>query len=188
MKPSLRAISLRVFLPIVAGLLSVCEVSWAQSQEKPAESTKNQTETGPRKPVHKPDWVVTDDSIARLAVPRTPRLAEAPAAGAANSATATAKEVSATPEDAAAKNAEIAALEKQIQDKQKRIALLMRLFVNDERPFLVNPGDVAANSAAQERRKYEQDELLYEAAEIARLRERVERLKTADSAEAAVKP
>jgi hypothetical protein len=123
--------------------------------------------------------VITNDSISLLAMRRAPRKVEDPAAEPATVATVVGKEASGTPEETAKRNDEIAAVEKQIQDKQKRIALLMRLFVNDERSFLNNPGDAGADPAVQERRKYEQDELLWETAEIARLRGRVEELKAA---------
>jgi hypothetical protein len=67
--------------------------------------------------------VPSDDSIVRLAVkPAQP----------ASVAADTAKASGATPEDITKKAAEIASLEEQIQDKQKKILLLMQLFVNDE--------------------------------------------------------
>ncbi len=176
MRPSLRVISPLVFFPVVGGLLSVPGVAWAQSQLKPAESAKSQSASGPGKPTHKPDWVANNDSIVRLAVRQVPSSVEALAAEPATVANDAAKEAGGTAEDPVNKAAEIAAVEKQIQDKQKKIALLMRLFVNDERSFLNNPSDPGADAAVQERRKYEQDELLYESAEIARLRTRLKRL------------
>jgi len=124
------------------------------------------------KPVRKPDQVITNDSIALLAVRRAPRIVPVPAAvepqGTADSSAA---------RDAAARlAAEITALEKQVQEKQKRITLLIRLFVNDEREFLRNPG-AAADPVVQERRRYEQDELRWETAEVARLQAKLEELK-----------
>src|SRR5271166_4025730 len=118
----LRAPVLRVFFPVVAAILCVCEISWAQSQEKPAEPAKTQTTSGPAKPVHKPDWVTTNDPVALLAVRRAPRIVEAPSGEPAVAGSGTAV-------DATTKRGEIAELERQIQSKQKRIALLMRLFV-----------------------------------------------------------
>ena len=71
---------------------------------------------------------------------------------------------------------EIASLEKQIQEKQKRITLLMKLFVDDEKEFLKNSGAAEMNPVAQERRRYEQDELRWETAELAKMRGRLEAL------------
>ena len=180
MKPYLRAIFSRVALTMIAGMLSVCEVAWAQSQQKPADATETQKKSGPKKPTRNTGWVTTNDPVALMTVRRAPRMIEASAEESAKLEPAAAKEAVGTPEEVARKNAEIAALEKQIQDKQKRIALLMRLFVRDERPFLNDPAGAAADAAAQERRKYEQDELLYESAEIAQLREKQSALKSAN--------
>jgi len=158
----------------------MCAETRAQSGSEPAsaESVKVQTVSGPKKPVRKPDQVLTDDSVALLAVKRAPAATEPATAG------APASETSGKPEDAAAegpekKAAELASLEKQIQEKTKRIALLMRLFVNDERPFLNDPGNPEGDEAAQERRKYEQDELLWETAELAKLKARLNALTAA---------
>jgi hypothetical protein len=182
MKPSLRAVFLGVFFPIVAGMLMVCEISWAQSPEKPAEPTKTKKLSGPQKPTRSPDQVVTDDSISLLSVRRAPRVAEAPAGEAATDGNA------GTAVESTMKAAEIATVEKQIQEKQKRIVLLMRLFVKDERPFLNDPDGTTGDSAARERRKYEQDELLWETAELARLRGKLEQLTSAGKENAAAKP
>jgi len=170
MNPFLRALCLRVFFPVVAGMLCVCEVSWAQSQEKPAEAPKTETKSGPAKPTRNTGWVTTTDPVALLTVRRAPKAVEAPADETANAETG-------TPVDTTTKSGEIAELEKQIQIKQKKIALLMRLFATDERPFLNDPGDTTVETTAQERRKYEQDELLYETAELAKMRGQLEKLK-----------
>ena len=90
----------------------------------------------------------------------------------------------AAPEDPEKRAAEMASLEKQIQDKQKRIVLLMRLFVNDERPFLNDPGNPKGDEASQERRKYEQDELLWETSQLAKLKAGLNELKAAKSGSA----
>ena len=75
--------------------------------------------------------------------------------------------------------AEIARLESQIREKQKQIALLMRLFVNDERTFLNDPGNTRVEETARERRKYEQDELLWETAQLAQMKARLNELTAA---------
>jgi hypothetical protein len=74
------------------------------------------------------------------------------------------------------KAAEIVSIEQQIKDKQKRIVLLMRLFVEDERAFVNEPANVKVETAVAERRRYEQDELHWETAELARLKARLREL------------
>lgn len=123
------------------------------------------------KPVRKPDQVITNDPIALLSVKRPPLIT----ATTAPVAPIGAKEETAIAGESAKKGAEIAALEQQIKDKQKRITLLMRLFVKDEQEFLKNPSG-AADPFAEERRKYEQDELRWETAELAKMRERLNAL------------
>ena len=66
------------------------------------------------------------------------------------------KESNAIPEDGSKRAAEIASLEKQIQDKQGKILLLMQLFVNDEQGFLWDPGGQQADPEVKERRQSEQ--------------------------------
>jgi hypothetical protein len=169
-----------VLLALLAGAAGMCAETRAQSGSEPAstESVKVQTVSGPKKPARKPDQVLTDDSVALLAVKRAPTETESVAAGAPVSETA-GKPEEAAAEDTEKKAAELASLEKQIQEKTKRIALLMRLFVNDERPFLNDPGNPKGDDAAQERRKYEQDELLWETAELAKLKTRLNALTAA---------
>jgi hypothetical protein len=78
----------------------------------------------------------------------------------------------ATAEDTTKKVEEIALVEQQIRDKQRKIAFLMRLFVDDERRFLSDPGNASVDPAVAERRRYEQDELRWETAELAKLKAR----------------
>jgi hypothetical protein len=49
----------------------------------------------------------------------------------------------------------------------------MRLFVDDERAFLNDPENAPVNGAAAERRQYEQDELRWETAELAKMKARL---------------
>jgi hypothetical protein len=188
MKPSLRSFLPRACLPILllAGVLNMCEVCWAQNPEKTAETPTSQKKSGPQKPTRDTGWVTTNDPVALLSVQKAPRIVEAPATDAAGLAEG--KGASATEDESARRAAEIASVEKQIQDKQKRIALLMRLFVKDERPFLNNPEGTAAETTAQEQRKYEQNELLYETAELAKLTAKLEELTAASGEKTAAKP
>jgi hypothetical protein len=174
MKPSLRVLPLVVSITFGSGVVGTPALLRAQSPSGPTEAVKPQSEKGAKKPVRKPDQVLTNDPVALLAVRKAPPYI--PPASAQPVATAT-DEAGAVPEDPEKRAAEIALLEKQIQDKQKRIVLLMRLFVNDERPFLDDPGNPKGDEASQDRRKYEQDELLWETAELAKLKARLKELK-----------
>ncbi len=160
---------LRVCFPVVV-VLSVAGGVWAQSPDAAAAAAQNTTNSVP-KPARKPDQVITNDSIALLAVRRAAPMTVASEAEAAK------KDEAAAADEAAKKAAEIASVEKQIKDKQKRITLLMRLFVDDEQTFLRDPGNTQADPAAVERRQYEQDELRWETAELAKLEARWEELK-----------
>jgi hypothetical protein len=186
MGPSIRAHRSRVIWLVIAGIFVGPGVVFARQEPKSIKPAVNQkqitsvTTDSTNPPARKTDWVRTDDPIALLAV-----------GDAEDFKGATLRDGSALPEkakavstvntpvrgDAAKKSEEIAAIEKQILEKQKRIALLMRLFVNDEPAFLIDPTKKDVEAAVRERRKYEQDELLFESAEIARLRAKAETLK-----------
>lgn len=159
-------LSLRVFLLYLLffALLGGCASVRAQSQDAATSGDSKQTSVVVAKPVRKPDQVITDDSIALLAARRTPATTVASTAvdGKSNSSWAL--------DEAGRKAEEIAALQQQIKDKQKRIALLMRLFVDDEKEFLMNPADGNTDPVVAERRRYEQDELRWETAELAKLK------------------
>lgn len=131
--------------------------------------TPAQQSTAPQKPTHKSDQVLTSDPIALLAVTSHP--GDAPTAGATSAL--------ATPTNAASRKAALAAIEKQIKEKQDHIILLMRLFVDDEKKFVIDPTNPQVDPAIKERRKYEQDELLYETAELAKLKAKREQLAAA---------
>lgn len=173
MTPALRALLPLVSLPLVAGLLGVCGEARAQSQTAPDQTAKTESSAGPKKPVRKPDQVLTNDSVALLAVRRAPAAAEK--TGTTQPA-GTNLDASGTSDTAEKKAEELASLEKQIQDKQKRIVLLMRLFVNDEEPFLRDPANPKGDAGSQDQRKYEQEELLYETSQLAKLKARLNAL------------
>ncbi len=159
---------LRVYFPFIVAL-SVPPGVWSQSQEIPSNGAQNPRASVVSKPTRKPDQVITNDSIALLAVPRVPAVIAPPAVEDAGGVT---KERSPGVDGGARKATEIASVEQQIKEKQKRVALLMRLFVGDERAFLIDPGNMKVDAAIAERRRYEQDELRWETAELARLTER----------------
>jgi len=175
MKPARRILYPAISFSLLIGPLCTCKAGRAQDQTPSASSasgssaTVHATSPGPKKPMRKPDQQLTNDSVALLAVWRAPAASEAHGA-----------QVGAAKDDGnflldenAKKAAEITSLETQINDKQKRIVLLMRLFVDDERAFVSDPANTKADATAQERRKYEQDELLWETAELAKLKARL---------------
>ena len=162
--------SLRPWAPLFVAAVSMSASAWAQTQQnqdQTAQPTQNSTAAGPKKPTHKLNEVTTNDTIALLAVRRAPRQVEEPKAGQSST---DAKETSAIPPDVAQKNAEAAALQKQIKDKQVKVEWLMRTFVKDERTFLLVPGTPVDDPEARERIRYEQDELLWETSELAKLK------------------
>ena len=173
MNPALRGLFPALTFSLVFGLLCTCEAGRAQSQSPSSisgngSSVNAQVVATPKRPTRKPDQQLTNDSVALLAVRRPPTT------GASTTQTGASASEAYVPMDATArKAAEISSLETQIKDKQKRIVLLMRLFVDDERPFLNDPSNTKVDETVQERRKYEQDELLWETAELAKLKARL---------------
>jgi hypothetical protein len=172
MYPAPRARLAVMFLSSATILIGGAPV-FAQSQPAPTPAVQTQTTPSARKPVHKLNEVPTDDSLVLLAVRRTPAESAKPVPAVA------AQDANASATNTEKQAAEIASLQKQIQDKIKRITFLMRLFVSDERPFLNDPSNPQVDPDSQERRKYSQDELLYETAELARLKARLNQLTAA---------
>ena len=175
MIPARRCFFFTLSFSLLIGLLCTCEAGRAQAQNpaRPSVSgaTANaQTSAGPKKPTRKTDQQLTSDSVALLAVHR------APVGTTPTTQAATADDPSTPMDDTGRTAAEISSLETQIKDKQKRIVLLMRLFVDDERSFVSDPSNTKVDSVVQDRRKYEQDELLWETAELARLKARLNEL------------
>jgi exonuclease VII large subunit len=117
---------------------------------------------------------LTDDDIALLAPRPAANPAETP-----KPETAAEPATKATPEalqDPEKRQAEVAALQQQIKEKQRKIELLMRMFVLDEEAFLKDPSGQSEEEEARAKRKFEQDELLREGKEIAQLRARLEQI------------
>ena len=163
--------SLRMYFPL---LVVLCVPAGARAQSadpSPLAGQNPYTKTVP-KPTRKPDQVITDDSIALLGVRRVPPTLTPPPLEPVK------KEEAAAGKESTKKTAELASLDKQIKDKQKRIALLMRLFVDDEQTFLKDPSNQKVDEAVLERRQYEQDELRWETAELAKLKVKWEELKS----------
>jgi hypothetical protein len=153
----------RIFLsfPVLSAALAFapCPV---RCQEVSAEAKQIAAANAVSKPTRKPDQVATNDPIALLAVRRS-GAEPTPGEGLQDRDSSGGSE-------AARKAVEIASVEQQIKDKQKRIVLLMRLFVEDERAFVNDPSNANVEATVVERRRYEQDELHWETAELARLK------------------
>ena len=149
---------------LLPGALLVFAVPQSGCQQVPTPSGQTATESAVAKPTRKPDQVITSDPIALLAVRQSPASATSNGGGKNDGALGTS--------ETSRKAAEIASVEQQIKDKQTRIVLLMRLFVDDERAFLNDPSNTNVDAAVAERRRYEQDELHWETAELARLKAR----------------
>lgn len=168
------ALSLRVFTTILLGVLSMPGVCRAQSKNKPPDGQPSSIAGEVHGTPVKKTPALTDDDIALLAPRAAANPAETPKAETA--AELGARESAATPQDPEKRQAEIAALEQQIKEKQLKIELLMRMFVLDEEAFLKDPSGQSEDEEARAKRRFEQDELLQEGKEIARLRARLEQI------------
>lgn len=164
MKPSLRVSFL------FAMVLGVTASLQAQNQEIPAGNEKAPNTAVVPKPTRNSGWVTTDDPVALLAVREASGAKVAPKEE-------TVKKEGAAGKETTQRAAEMAEVEQQIKDKQTRITLLMRLFVDDEKKFLMDPTNTDAEAAVTERRQYEQNELHWETAELARLKGKLEELR-----------
>jgi len=155
-------LSPRLLTTILLGCLSLSGICQAQSKNKPPDAQLPYIDGEVKGTPVKRSPPRTNDGIALLA-PRT----------AASSAESTKTESAGAPQDPEKRKAEIASLEQQIKEKQKKIELLMRMFVVDEKAFLKDPSGQSEEEEARAKRKYEQDELLREGKEIAQLRARL---------------
>jgi len=168
------ALSLRVFTTILLGAVSMPGVCRAQSKNKPPDVQPSSIAGEVHGTPVKKTPALTDDDIALLAPQPTANPAETPKAEtAAEPATKASPEAPQNPEE---RKAEIAALEQQIKEKQLKIQLLMRMFVLDEQAFLKDPSGQSEEEEARAKRRFEQEELLQEGKEVARLRARLEQI------------
>jgi len=165
------------------GALSLPGVCRAQSKNKPPDVQPSSIAGEVHGTQVKKTPALTDDDIALLA----PRPAANPTVTPkAESAVEPATQASAdTPPDPEKRKAEIAALEQQIKEKQLKIELLMRMFVIDEQAFLKDPSGQSEEEEARAKRRFEQEELLQEGKDIARLRTRLGVLTAAGGEKAA---
>jgi len=159
------ALSLRVCMAILLGAVSLPGVCRAQSKNKPPNAQPSPIAGAVQGTQVKKTPALTDDEIALLA-PLPPKTATDPATKATPEA----------PQDPDERKAEIASLEQQIKEKQRKIQLLMRMFVLDEEAFLKDPSGQSEEEEARAKRRFEQEELLQQGKEVARLRARLEQI------------
>ena len=162
-------LSPRLLMTILLGCMSVCAVCRAQNKDKPPDAKLPSIDGEVKGTAVKKSPPRTDDDIALLA----PRTAGNSAQSGEKAGEAASKESATVPQDPEKRKTEIASLEQQIKEKQKKIELLMRMFVVDEEAFLKDPSGQSEEQEARAKRKYEQDELLREGKEIAQLRTRL---------------
>jgi hypothetical protein len=140
--------------------------------QKPSGPTSN-APAKQQTPPQRQTAVITTDSLKATVVSRAAHPADAASVQPVH---AIHEDAPNSPEETARKEAEIVSLRKQIREKQKRIELLMRLFVTDERKFVQSPDDVPPDPSIQARVRYEQEELRAETAVCAQLRARLDAL------------
>jgi hypothetical protein len=166
------ALSLRVCAIILLTALSMPGICRAQSKNKPRDIQPSSIAGEVHGTQVKKTPALTDDDIALLAARSARNPTETPKTEAAVEPAT--REFAAAPQDPEKRQAEIAALEQQIKEKQLKIQLLMRMFVLDEEAFLKDPSGQSEEEEARAKRRFEQEELLQEGKEIARLRARLE--------------
>lgn len=169
MKPYLRA-----FAIIIVVLFCAHGISRAQSKTPRPDDTSVRAADGAGGTMVKKAPVTTDDDIAKLTVRTQNKPAETLVAR--NAAPEIQPSVGENPEKA---NAELAALRQELKDRQRKLELLMKMFVTDEQAFIRNPGGQSGEDEPQMKRRYEQGELRQQAAEIGRVRARMEGLSKA---------
>ncbi len=163
--------TLRVFAMTLLGALSLPGGSWAQTKNRPPGVEESRIATGTGGTSVKKLPAITDDDISLLAVGAPAKSAETLKADPTTDAAA--KESAEVPQDPENRKTEILALEHQVKEKQQQIELLMRIFVCDEQAFLKDPSGQLEDDESRAKRKFEQDELLEKAKEIAQLRTRL---------------
>ncbi len=176
-------LSLRVYAAVLLGILSLSGVCRAQNKNKPPDVQPSSIAGEVHGTPVKKTPALTDDDIALLAPRPAANPAETPKTDAA--AESAAREPAADPQDPEKRKAEIAALEQQIKEKQLKIQLLMRMFVLDEEAFLKDPSGQSEEEEARAKRRFEQEELLQEGKEVARLRARLGQIAPPDGEKAA---
>jgi len=174
MLPSLRSRVLDGFLFIPFAFITVLFPAPTHGQSPSATSPSSG-----QKPLTRQITVITNENIGLALVSHAAK----PANPANPQPTPAVEKTPATPpEDPENKAAEIAALRKQIKDKQKRIELLMHLFVTDERKFVQSPTDAQTDPGIEARVRAEQEELRAESAACALLQTRLDALLGASGA------
>ena len=168
------ALSLRFVTAVLLGAVSMPGACRAQSKTKPPDVQRSSIAGEVHGTQVKKTPALTDDGIALLAPRPAANPAETPKAE--TPAEPVTKASAEAPQDPVKRQAEIAALQQQIKEKQLKIQLLMRMFVLDEEAFLKDPSGQSEEEEARAKRRFEQEELLQEGKEVARLRARLEQI------------
>jgi hypothetical protein len=157
---------LRVCFTGLVLLLSVPTVFRAQSKTPRPDDTSTRAADGAGGTWIKKAPVTTDDDIAKLTVRKNSKPEEV----------LVAKRVEAPVVDRDKAQAEIVAVRQELKDKQRKLELLMKMFVTDEQTFIRNPSGQYGDDDLSMKRRYEQEELRKQAAEIGQLRARLDAL------------
>ena len=160
---------LRAFPIIFVLLLCAPGFSWGQSKTPRPDDTSLRAADGAGGTMVKKAPVTTDDDIAKLTVRKQNKPVETLVAKSAGPDMNFS--VVADPEKA---KEELASLRLELKDKQRKLELLMKMFVTDEQAFIRNPSGQNGEDEAQMKRRYEQEELRKQTAEIGRLRAQME--------------
>ncbi len=162
MKPYLRA-----FPVILALLLCTPELFWAQTKKHRPVAKPTLAAEGAGGTVAKKDPGTTEDDIAKLSAGKSSKQEHTLVAKTTEAPTA-------NPEKA---RVEIMRLRQELKDRQRRLELLMTMFITDEQKFIRDPTkDFDENDDLQLKCRYEQEELKRETAEIGQLKSRLEML------------
>lgn len=165
-------LGLRVFSTILLGVLSLPGGSWAQTKNNPPDVKQSRGASGTGGTLVKKPPVMTEDEISLLATRPSAKSADSPKGEAG--ADPAGRESAEIPQDPEKRKAEIVALEHQIQEKRRRVELLMRMFVFDEHAFLMDPSGQSEEEEVRAKRKFEQEELLQQGKDIVRLQKRLD--------------
>lgn len=157
---------LRAFSLILVVSLGVPSVFRAQSKTQRPDDTSTRAADGAGGTAIKKVPETTDDDIAKLTVRKQ----------ANPEATLMAKRVEAPAIDPEKAQTELIAVRQTLKEEQRKLELLMKMFVADEQVFLRNPNGEYGDDDLAMKRRYEQEEMRKQAAEIGQLRARMDAL------------
>lgn len=163
--------SLRACAVTFLGLLSVSEAYPAQTKDRRPDDKSLRAADGGGGTMVKKAPVAANEDLGQLVVRR--ENARAGSAGGKDTVT-TATSLAAV--DTETLKVELARLRQEIKDKQRKVELLMHMFVTDEQVFVRDPTREYGETDEEMKRRYEQEELRRQTAELGRMRARLESL------------